>query len=281
MTYIRKPEWLKTRIFSDNQFSVVSDAVKIGGLHTICTSGRCPNHSECWNRGTATFMIGGEVCTRSCRFCNTLTGKPQPLNADEPQRVAQSVKSLALRHVVVTSVDRDDLTDKGAAHWAATIRAIKQENPATTIEVLIPDFDGKTELIDLVINEKPNVVSHNLETVRRLTPQIRTKAKYETSLNVLKHIAASGTPAKTGIMLGLGEEASEILQTMDDALAVGVTIFTMGQYLQPSRQNIAVSAYIHPEKFAEYRKIGLQKGFRHVESAPFVRSSYHAERHVC
>ena len=280
MDYIRKPEWLKTRIFSENKFNNVSEAIKNGGLHTICTSGRCPNHSECWSRGTATFMIGGNICTRSCKFCNTQTGRPLPLDKAEPQKVAESIKTLKIKHAVITSVDRDDSPDKGAQHWAETIKTIKKENPETTIEVLIPDFDGECGLIDLVINEKPNVISHNLETVSRLTPSIRTKAKYNTSLNVLQHIAESGISAKTGIMLGLGETEDEILELMDDALNAGVKILTIGQYMQPSRKNIPVSAYIHPNKFAEYKRIGLQKGFKHVESAPFVRSSYCAEKHV-
>ncbi|MBP1664461.1 MAG: lipoic acid synthetase [Bacteroidetes bacterium] len=280
MTYLRKPAWLKTNLQSTENFTLVNKIVKENNLHTICTSGRCPNMCECWNRGTATFMILGEICTRACRFCNTLTGKPLPVDPEEPRKVAESIRLMKLKHAVITSVDRDDLPDKGAAHWAKTIRVIKTVNPQLTLEVLIPDFDGDTELIDRVIAEKPEIISHNLETVKRLTTQIRTKAKYETSLSVLKHIANSGATAKTGIMLGLGETEEEVLELMDDALATGCSVLTIGQYMQPSRKNIAVSEYIHPDKFAEYKKTGLIKGFRIVESAPLVRSSYCAEKHL-
>jgi lipoic acid synthetase len=280
MNFIRKPEWLRTKIYSESSYSGVSAVIKEHGLHTICSSGRCPNQSECWSKGTATLMIGGEICTRSCKFCNTLSGRPLPLDPNEPANVAKSIHLMQLKHAVVTSVDRDDLADGGAQHWAQTISEIKKQNPLTTLEVLIPDFEGKEELIDLIINEKPNIISHNLETVRRLTPQIRTKAKYDTSLKVLAHIASRGIVAKTGIMLGLGETDEEVLQLMDDALITGCSVLTIGQYMQPSRKNIAVTAYIHPDKFEEFRQIALQKGFRQVESGPFVRSSYHAEKHV-
>lgn len=280
MTYLRKPEWLKTKIYSEKEFSHVNHIINQHGLHTICTSGRCPNQSECWSKGTATLMILGEICTRSCKFCNTLTGRPLPPDPNEPQKVADSIRLMKLKHAVVTSVDRDDMTDGGAAHWAETIHSIKEVNPETTLEVLIPDFDGKTELIDLIIAEKPNIISHNLETVERLTPQIRTKAKYRTSLKVLKYISEKGIVAKTGIMLGLGETEEEVLQLMDDALKSGCSILTIGQYMQPSRKNIVVSEYITPDKFEEYKQIGLKKGFRQVESGPFVRSSYCAEKHV-
>jgi lipoic acid synthetase len=280
MNFIRKPEWLRTKIYSESSYSGVSAVIKEHGLHTICSSGRCPNQSECWSKGTATLMIGGEICTRSCKFCNTLSGRPLPLDPNEPANVAKSIHLMQLKHAVVTSVDRDDLADGGAQHWAQTISEIKKQNPLTTLEVLIPDFEGKEELIDLIINEKPNIISHNLETVRRLTPQIRTKAKYDTSLKVLAHIASRGIVAKTGIMLGLGETDEEVLQLMDDALITGCSVLTIGQYMQPSRKNIAVTAYIHPDKFEEFRQIALQKGFRQVESGPIVRSSYHAEKHV-
>ncbi len=280
MTYLRKPAWLKTNLQSTENFTLVNKIVKENNLHTICTSGRCPNMCECWNRGTATFMILGEICTRACRFCNTLTGKPLPIDSEEPRKVAESIRLMKLKHAVITSVDRDDLHDKGTAHWAETIRVIKTVNPQLTLEVLIPDFDGDTALIDRVIAEKPEIISHNLETVKRLTTQIRTKAKYETSLSVLKHIASSGATAKTGIMLGLGETEAEVLELMDDALATGCSVLTIGQYMQPSRKNIAVSEYIHPDKFAEYKESGLSKGFRIVESAPLVRSSYCAEKHL-
>jgi len=280
MIHQRKPEWLKTKLQSNAQFVVVNNIVKEHGLHTICSSGKCPNMSECWNKGTATFMILGEICTRSCAFCNVHSGRPLATDPHEPGKVAESIHLMKLRHAVVTSVDRDDLPDQGAAHWAATIRAIKTVNPGTTLEVLIPDFDGNTAFIDQIIAEKPNIISHNLETVRRLTPEIRTKAKYDTSLKVLAHIASQQVVAKTGMMLGLGETEEEILTLMDDALAAGCSVLTIGQYMQPSRQNIAVSEYITPEKFEEYKQIGLKKGFRYVESAPLVRSSYCAEKHV-
>lgn len=280
MTYLRKPEWLKNKIYSEKEFGHVNQVIKQHGLHTICTSGRCPNQSECWSKGTATLMILGDICTRSCKFCNTLSGRPLPPDFDEPQKVAESIKLMKLRHAVITSVDRDDLKDGGAMIWGQTIRAIKNLNPETTLEVLIPDFDGKAELLDIIIAEKPDVISHNLETVRRLTPKIRTKAEYNTSLSVLKYISSKGLIAKTGIMLGLGETEDEILQLMDDALENGCSILTIGQYMQPSRKNIVVSDYIVPEKFAEYKQIGLKKGFRIVESGPFVRSSYGAENHI-
>ena len=280
MTYIRKSEWLKTKLQSGLQFVHVNNIVKEHGLHTICSSGRCPNLSECWNKGTATFMISGEICTRSCKFCNTLTGRPLPLDPTEPAKIAESIQLMNLKHAVVTSVDRDDLPDGGAYHWAATIKAIRKTNPDTTLEVLIPDFDGKIGLLDIVIAQKPDIISHNLETVRRLTPSIRTKAKYDISLKVLSYIHSQGIIAKTGIMLGLGETEEEVLTFMDDALATGCSILTIGQYMQPSRKNISVSEYITPSKFEEYKIIGLQKGFRIVESAPLVRSSYCAEKHL-
>jgi len=279
MTYLRKPDWLKTKIYCDSKFSQVSMALKKHNLHTICKSGRCPNQSECWSKGTATLMIGGEICTRSCKFCNTLTGKPLPLDLNEPKNVAESIQLMQLKYAVITSVDRDDLFDHGANHWAETIRQIKLKNPSTNLEVLIPDMDGRNELIDLIIREKPNIISHNLETVRRLTPLIRTKAKYDTSLQVLNYIASKGIVSKTGIMLGLGEKEEEVFQLMDDALENKCRIITIGQYMQPSKKNIEVYAYIHPEKFEEYKLIGLQKGFLQVESAPFVRSSYCAENY--
>ena len=280
MPYIRKPEWLKTKLQSGLQFVHVNNIVKEHGLHTICSSGRCPNLSECWNKGTATFMISGEICTRSCKFCNTLTGRPLPLDPTEPAKIAESIQLMNLKHAVVTSVDRDDLPDGGAYHWAATIETIRKTNPDTTLEVLIPDFDGKVGLLDIVIAQKPDIISHNLETVRRLTPSIRTKAKYDISLKVLSYIHSQGIIAKTGIMLGLGETEEEVLTLMDDALATGCSILTIGQYMQPSRKNISVSEYITPAKFEEYKITGLQKGFRIVESAPLVRSSYCAEKHL-
>lgn len=276
----RKPDWLKIKLPMGDLSRQVQDTIRDNGLHTICTSGRCPNQGECWGCGTATFMIGGDICTRACRYCNVTTGKPLPLDPDEPQRVAESVKSLKIKHVVLTSVDRDDLPDLGAAHWAAVIRAVKTLNPSVTMEVLIPDFQGRTELIDLVIAEKPEVISHNMETVRRLTPSIRSRATYEGSLKVLRHVAGSGITAKSGIMLGLGETREEILAVMDDLLQVGCRVMTIGQYLRPTLKNVEVQEYVTPETFAEYARIGKEKGFRFVESGPLVRSSYHAERHV-
>jgi len=280
MTYLRKPEWLRQKIYSELNYNHVNKVIREHHLHTICTSGRCPNQSECWSKGTATLMILGDICTRSCKFCNTKSGRPLTPDKEEPKNVARSIQLMALKHAVLTSVDRDDLPDGGASHWAETIREVKTLNPDTTLEVLIPDFDGKTELIDMIIAEKPDVISHNLETVERLTPQIRTKAKYLRSLDVLRHIASKGVIAKTGIMLGLGETEEEVLQLMDDALKTGCSILTIGQYMQPSRNNVAVSEYIRPEKFDEYKAIGLKKGFRIVESGPFVRSSYCAENHI-
>ena len=278
--HVKKPDWLKINFRSNDQFAHVNQIVKEHCLNTICTSGRCPNMAECWSRGTATFMILGEICTRSCKFCNTQTGRPLSPNADEPEQLAESIKLMQLKHAVVTAVTRDDLADQGATHWVACISAIKRVNPDTTIEVLIPDFQGKRPLIDQIIAEKPTIIAHNIETVKRLTPEVRSAAKYDLSLQVLNYIADSGIPAKSGFMLGLGETEAEILQTMDDLRAVGTSILTVGHYLQPSRQHLPVTAYIHPDKFAEYKAIGLSKGFRVVESGPLVRSSYHAERHL-
>ncbi len=278
--YIKKPEWLKIKLPHNENFTKVNQLIAQHGLHTICTSGKCPNMGECWDAGTATFMILGDICTRSCKFCNVKTGRPLPVDWNEPMNVAKAIQKLALKHAVLTSVDRDDLDDKGAKFWAATVKAIKQLNPQLTIETLIPDFDAKKELIMEVVNSGVDVISHNLETVRRLTPEIRSRAKYDTSIKTLQVIAESGIRAKSGIMVGLGENRQEVLQTMDDALAVGVEVFTIGQYLQPSRQNIPVVEYVKPEVFDFYRHEGLKKGFKFIESSPLVRSSYHADRHV-
>lgn len=277
---LKKPDWLKIRLGGNEQFTKTKQIVEGHCLHTICTSGKCPNMGECWSRGTATFMIGGDICTRSCRFCNTKTGRPLPLNPDEPQQIAESIRLMELKHAVITSVDRDDLPDLGAAHWVATIEAVHRLNPGTTIEVLIPDFQGKAELVDLVTAAAPDIVSHNMETVRRLTPAVRSAARYDTSLAVLDRIARSGVTAKTGIMVGLGETPGEVEALMDDVRRCGVSVLTIGQYLRPSRLNIEVSEYVHPARFEEYRQTALRKGFEKVESAPLVRSSYHAERHV-
>ncbi|MCF8358523.1 MAG: lipoyl synthase [Prolixibacteraceae bacterium] len=276
----RKPDWLKIKLPLGTNYTKVKSIVKRYKLHTICTSGKCPNMGECWAAGTATLMILGDICTRSCKFCATQTGKPLPPDADEPKNVAESIKLMGLKHAVITSVDRDDLPDKGAGHWADTISEIKLVNPETTMEVLIPDFDGDPGLIKKIVDAGPDIISHNLETVRRLTPLVRSRAKYETSLGVIKTIAGFCKRPKSGIMVGLGETRDEILATMDDLLGVGCEVFTIGQYLQPTRANLPVEEYVHPDVFEEYRKIGLEKGFRFVESAPLVRSSYHAERHV-
>ncbi|WP_304286432.1 lipoyl synthase [Porphyromonas uenonis] len=278
--HIRKPEWLKIKLGSDVTYDETRAVLQKHCLHTICTSGRCPNQGECWSRGTATFMIGGAVCTRACKFCNTETGRPLALDPAEPRHVAESVRALKLKHAVVTSVDRDDLPDKGSAHWVETIRQIRELCPSVTIEVLIPDFDGQAELIAPILQERPEVVAHNMETVRRLTPIVRSRATYDCSLSVLAQIAEAGLPAKTGLMLGLGETQEEILDTMDDLRQVQCSILTLGQYLQPTRRHYPVQEYVHPDRFAELREIALGKGFRHVESGPLVRSSYHAERHL-
>lgn len=276
----RKPEWLKIKLPRGFKTSQVVSLLNEKHLHTICSSGMCPNRGECWGNGTATFMIGGNICTRNCRFCNVTSGRPLPLDDKEIEEIIASVKSLNLKHVVITSVDRDDLPDLGATHWAKMIRRLKEECPGVTMEVLIPDFQGRTELIDMIIAERPDVISHNMETVRRLTPEVRTFAKYDMSLGVISHIAKSGIRSKSGIMLGLGETEEEIIETMDDLRAVGCEVMTIGQYLQPTKENYPIHEYVTPEKFAEYGRIGISKGFRHFESAPMVRSSYHAEKHV-
>ena len=259
--HIKKPDWLKIRLRGNEHFTQTKRIVESHCLHTICTSGKCPNMGECWSRGTATFMIGGEICTRSCRFCNTLTGKPLPLDEKEPDHVAESVRLMQLKHAVITSVDRDDLPDLGASHWAKTIMRIKEVNPETTLEVLIPDFQGRLDLVDLVVAAKPEIISHNMETVRRITPDVRSAARYDTSLSVLRRIAEQGVVAKTGIMVGLGETEEEVCQLMDDVLETGASVLTIGQYLQPSRKNIPVSEYVHPDQFEKYRQIALGKGF--------------------
>ncbi|MBD5328554.1 MAG: lipoyl synthase [Bacteroides sp.] len=276
----RKPEWLKIKLPKGFKTQQVVGLLNEKGIHTICSSGMCPNRAECWGAGTATFMIGGNICTRNCRFCNVTSGRPLPLDPQEIDDICESVNQLKLKHVVITSVDRDDLPDCGASHWAAMIRAIHEKCPGVTMEVLIPDFKGRKELLDIVIAEKPDIISHNLETVRRLTPDVRTFATYDNSLYVLGYLADNGMKVKTGIMLGLGETREEILETMQDALKAGCSIMTIGQYLQPSKENYPVQDYIHPDLFAEYGEIGKNMGFRHIESGPMVRSSYHAERHI-
>lgn len=277
---LRKPPWLKIKLPHGENFTLVNNTIKNHHLHTICTSGQCPNQGECWNAGTATFMILGDICTRSCKFCATKSGKPLPPSDKEPLEVAKSVKMLKLKHCVITSVDRDDLDEGGASHWAKTIRKIKELNPNTTIEVLIPDFFGNFKLVQQIIDEKPDVISHNLETTRILTPLVRSKAEYFLSLGVIGYVSLAGVRSKSGIMLGLGETEAQIFETMDDLRQVGCEVFTLGQYLQPSRNHLPVKEYVKPETFERYKQIGLDKGFRFVESGPLVRSSYHAEKHV-
>lgn len=272
---------MRTRLTQSSDYQNISRKLRTGNLHTICESGACPNKGECWAYGTATFMILGDVCTRSCKFCNVKTGKPLPPDPREPEEVAKAASSMGVKHCVITSVDRDDLKDGGAAHWAATIRAVKSLSPDTTIEALIPDFKGREEDVQWLMDAAPEVISHNLETVRELTRPVRVYADYDRSLQVIKYIADhSDIRTKSGIMLGLGETEEEILRTMDDLRAVNCQVITIGQYLQPSRKSLPVQEYVHPDTFARYGRIALEKGFLHAESAPLVRSSYHAEKHV-
>jgi len=277
---LRKPEWLRIKLTKAQDYSSLKEMLDRGQLHTICESGACPNKGECWGAGTATFMILGDICTRNCRFCNVKTGKPLPADPAEPRRVASAVSAMQVKHCVLTSVDRDDLPDGGAGIWAETIKAVKAASPDTTIEALIPDFKGKKQDIQKVIEASPEVISHNLETVKRLTPEVRLFADYQTSLRVLEYIAASGIRAKSGIMLGLGETEEEIFETMDDLLGIGCQVLTLGQYLQPTRRHLPVQKYVHPDGFKRYGEMARRKGFRFVESAPLVRSSYHAEKHL-
>ncbi len=277
---MRKPHWLKSRIPSGKEYRSVREIVEKNKLHTICTSGHCPNMDECWGRGTATLMILGDICTRSCKFCNVKTGRPLPVDNDEPERVADSVNIMKLKHCVLTSVDRDDLDDLGAEIWIKTVEAIKRKNPDTTIETLIPDFDGRKELIVPVCNAGQEVVSHNLETVRRITPSARSRAKYDVSLDTLRIIAETGVVTKSGIMVGLGETPEEVVETMSDMYEYGVGVVTIGQYLQPTKKHLDVIEYVTPDMFEYYYNEGKKIGFRHVESSPLVRSSYRAEKHV-
>ena len=279
-TILRKPEWLKIKIPSGKEYIKVREIVEKHQLHTICTSGHCPNMHECWGRGTATLMILGDICTRACGFCNVKTGRPKPADWGEPRRVAESVKLMKLKHCVLTSVDRDDLDDLGAGIWARTIVEIKKMNPGTTLETLIPDFDGREDLINMVINAGPEVISHNLETVRRITPWARSRARYDLSLYTLSVIAKSSAVAKSGIMVGLGEQPAEVIETLRDMRSVGVQVVTIGQYLQPTKKHLMVKEFVTPEQFQEYKMAGLDMGFRFVESSPLVRSSYRAEKHV-
>ena len=277
---IKKPKWLKVKLPTGQAYKAVRGITKSHDLHTICESGNCPNMGECWGAGTATFMILGNICTRSCGFCNVMTGRPLAVDILEPKKVARSVQLMKVKHAVITSVDRDDLKDGGASIWVETINEIRKENPETTMETLIPDFKGRLKDIQPIIDVAPEVVSHNMETVRRLTKKVRIQAKYDRSLDVLRYLSEGGIRTKSGIMLGLGETETEVVATMRDLREVGVSIMTIGQYLQPSKKHLSVLEFITPEQFDKYREIGLSLGFQHVESSPLVRSSYHAEKHI-
>ena len=278
-TLLRKPDWLKIDHSSDGHFAETGATIREGALHTICSSGKCPNRSVCWKSGTATFMIGGNVCTRSCRFCATMSAKnPPALDPLEPRHVAESVRKMGLRYAVITSVDRDDLPDGGAAHWRATIEEVRTLSPFVTIEVLIPDFGGKISDIDTVLAARPDVVGHNIETVRRLTPSVRHRATYERSLDVLRYIGKGGFITKTGLMVGLGETEDEVVETLRDCLEAGVSTVTIGQYLRPTLKHLPVVEYVHPDIFAHYKVLGEELGLSHVESGPLVRSSFRADR---
>jgi lipoic acid synthetase len=276
----RLPPWMKMKMPEGETYSKVKNLVRNNNLHTICTSGKCPNIGECWGAGTATFMILGDICTRNCKFCSVKTGKPLPVDWNEPERLAQSIKIMGVKHCVITSVDRDDLEDGGAEFWAETVLTLRRINPGVTMETLIPDFKGKHRDIQKVIDARPEVISHNLETVRRITPKVRNTNRYDTSLEVLRFISSTETVSKSGIMLGLGEKEEEVLETMDDLLQAGCKIITIGQYLQPTLLHYPVHEYVHPDVFKKYEQTALDKGFRFVESSPLVRSSYHAEKHV-
>lgn len=276
-----KPKWLRVKLPTGKKYTELRGLVDKYSLHTICTSGSCPNMGECWSEGTATFMILGNICTRSCGFCGVKTGRPETIDWDEPEKVARSIKLMKIKHAVVTSVDRDDLKDMGSIIWAETVKAIRRMNPETTLETLIPDFQGNERNIDRIIAVNPEVVSHNMETVKRLTREVRIQAKYERSLGVLQYLKENGiNRTKSGIMLGLGEMEGEVIQTMKDLKNADVDIVTIGQYLQPSKRHLPVKEFITPEQFRKYEEIGLDLGFRHVESSALVRSSYKAQKHL-
>lgn len=276
----RKPDWLKIKVPSGENYIKVKGLVKEYKLHTICEDGKCPNMGECWGAGTATFMILGNICTRSCSFCAVATGRPNEYDRDEPQRVAEAIRLMQVKHAVITSVNRDELKDKGASVWADTIREVKGQNPHTTIETLIPDFKAQWDLLYQVIDERPEVVSHNMETVKRLYRIVRPQAKYERSLEQIKRTKERGLRTKSGIMLGLGETNDEVFEAMDDLVAHGCDVLTLGQYLQPTKMHLEVKEFVHPDTFAMYKEEGLKRGFDMVESGPMVRSSYHAEKHI-
>ncbi|MAR99171.1 MAG: lipoyl synthase [Flavobacteriales bacterium] len=276
----KKPKWLRVKLPTGKNYKHVRKLVSDNKLHTICESGNCPNMGECWGEGTATFMILGNICTRSCGFCAVATGKPLPVDWDEPEKVAESVRLMEVKHCVITSVDRDELPDGGSLIWVETVKAVRRKSPGTTMETLIPDFKGIEEQVQRIIDVAPEIVSHNIETVRRLTKEVRIQAKYDRSLAVLKQLKEGGMRTKSGIMLGLGETEEEVIQTMDDLRSVGVDIMTIGQYLQPTTKHLPVKEFVTPEQFKKYKQIGLAKGFRFVESSPLVRSSYRAEKHM-
>lgn len=277
---LKKPSWLKVKLPIGQDYKHVRGLVDNHKLHTICESGNCPNMGECWGEGTATFMILGNICTRSCGFCAVATGRPEPVDWDEPQRVAEAIHLMKVKHAVVTSVDRDELEDGGSIIWQNTIRAIKALNPTTTLETLIPDFKAQEENIQRIIDAAPEVVSHNIETTERLTKQVRVQAKYWQSMETLKILKEGGMRTKSGIMLGLTETKEEVVQTLKDLHNNGVDVVTIGQYLQPTPKHLRVDRFIHPDEFAEYREIGYSLGFDYVESGPLVRSSYHSDKHV-
>ncbi|XOD68551.1 MAG: lipoyl synthase [Flavobacteriales bacterium AspAUS03] len=280
-TLVRKPQWIRVKLPTGKNYRQLRELVDHYKLNTICQSGNCPNMGECWGNGVATFMILGNICTRSCGFCGVKTGRPKNVDWEEPEKVARSIKIMKIKHAIITSVDRDDLKDMGSLIWVETIRAIRRINLGTTIETLIPDFQGNTDFIDRIIDAQPEVISHNLETVPRLTREVRVQAKYGRSLDVLRHLKENGqSRTKTGIMLGLGETEEEVLQTMEDIKNAWVDIITIGQYLQPTKNHLPVCTFITPEQFKKYEKVGLKMGFRYVESGPLVRSSYHADRHI-
>lgn len=277
---IKKPKWLRVKLPIGESYKQVRKLVDDHKLHTICESGSCPNMGECWGAGTATFMILGNTCTRSCGFCAVSTGKPLAVDKFEPVKVAKSIKTMKVKHAVITSVDRDDLADGGADTWVETIKAIRRISPGTTMETLIPDFAGNWNNLQKVIDAAPEVVSHNMETVRRLTKEVRIQAKYDRSLELLLRLKKGGMQTKSGFMLGLGESEEEVMETIEDLAAVKVDIVTIGQYLQPTPKHLPISEFITPEQFEKYRLAALKLGFKHVESAPLVRSSYHAEKHI-
>lgn len=277
---IKKPKWLRVKLPVGKKYTELRGLVDKYKLNTICTSGSCPNMGECWGEGTATFMILGNICTRSCGFCGVKTGRPETVEWDEPEKVARSIKIMGIKHAVITSVDRDDLKDGGSIIWAETVEAIRRANPNTTLETLIPDFQGKTNLIDRIIEVHPEVVSHNMETVRRLTREVRIQAKYDRSLGVLKYLKEKGMRTKSGIMLGLGETEDEVIETMKDLRGVGLDVITIGQYLQPTKNHLPVKEFITPAQFKKYEEIGLEMGFMYVESGSLVRSSYKAHKHA-